>query len=190
MNKQTTLLCSIMLAGLIAMAEPHCGDDHSCHAHQTSGFEIGLSVGYTTLDENHASHEEHGHHEEEHHGEEGSNKDYAPSLHVHISKRLAEKGLLSKFALGIGGEIIFADHEHYALMAPLTFYPWRGLVLSAAPGIEWAKHEDEWVSEYATHLEAAYVFEMDGFHIGPVIDYSKSDSGEHYTVGIHLGFHL
>ena len=97
---------------------------------------------------------------------------------------------MEHLALGVGGEIIFADEEHYALLFPLSVYPWRGLVLAVAPGIEWAEHEGKQESSYTTHLEAAYTFEVGRFDVGPVVDYSISDDDEHYMIGIHIGFHL
>ena len=75
-------------------------------------------------------------------------------------------------------------------MVPLAIYPWRGPVLAVEPGVEWAEHDGETESVYATHLEAACVFEFGEYEIGPVIDYSKTSNDEHYMIGIHLGVHL
>lgn len=97
---------------------------------------------------------------------------------------------MKHFALGVGGEVIFADHEHYAVMLPLFVYPWQGLALSAAPSIIFAEHEGEWESEYATHLEAAYVFEIGEYDVGPVVGYSSSSEDKHYMVGLHFGIHF
>ena len=52
------------------------------------------------------------------------------------------------------------------------------------------EHEGEWESKYSTHLEATYVFNVGAWHLGPVVDYSWTDHGEHFTTGIHFGVHL
>ena len=172
--KKSTAVIAVTLIGYILAVPAHCEDDHAGHthaghAHDTSGIEMGLSAGYVHL--------------------KGESED-APGLHVHLSKRLGQDGVFEHLSLGIGGEAIFADHEHYALMLPLSVYPWRGLVFSFAPSIVWAEHEGEWESEYATHLEAAYVFEIGDYDMGPVIGYSKTSDEEHYMIGVHIGLHL
>jgi hypothetical protein len=161
----TLLLCFTALPALCE--DSHVGHQH--HSHDTRGVELGLSAGYAYLD-----------------GEDES----APGLHIHLSKRLGQKGIMKHLALGIGGEAIFADHEHYALMLPFSVNAWRGLVLSVAPSIAWAKHEGEWESEYVTHLEASYVFELGEYDMGPVVGYSSSSEEEHYMVGLHFGIHF
>jgi len=132
-------------------------------------LELGLSAGLVHLD--------------------GENED-APGLHVHLSKRLGQEGMVQYLSLGVGGEAIFADHDHYTLMLPFSAYPWRGLVLSVAPGIKWAEHDGEWESEYATHLEAGYALELGEYDIGPIVGFSSSSEEEHYMAGIHFGIHF
>ena len=142
------------------------------------------------LEEDGHHHEEGEHHEEEgHHEKEGHSED-ALGVHLHIGKRLADEGILSHISLGIGGEVIFSEEKHYGLNAFTSIHPWRGLVLSIGPAVEWAKHEDDWESYYSTHMEAAYVFDVEEIHLGPVVGYSTSSHGEHYSAGLHLGYHL
>ena len=86
--------------------------------------------------------------------------------------------------------MIFSEEEHYGLMAFTSIHPWKGLVLSVGPSVEWAKHDGEWESNYATHMEAAYVFDVGEIHLGPVVGYSTSSHGKHYSAGLHLGYHL
>jgi hypothetical protein len=179
-----------MIVGLILSVTAYCEDTHHHEHHDTGGIELGFSFGYVYFDENGEAHGDNGLHEEEGHPEGEDDSDEGLALHVHVGKRLGEEGLLAHVSLGIGAEVILADHEHYALMAFASVYPWRGLVLSVGPGVEWAEHEGEWASEYSTHLEAAYVFEMGEWHLGPMVDFSKTDDGEHYTVGLHVGIHL
>jgi hypothetical protein len=53
-----------------------------------------------------------------------------------------------------------------------------------------ANHEDDWETQYATHLEAAYVFETGEYDIGPVVGYSISNEDKHYMLGLHVGVHF
>ncbi|MFT5240459.1 MAG: hypothetical protein ACI9OU_001271 [Candidatus Promineifilaceae bacterium] len=167
----TKSLCTFMivLAGIVSTQQAHSADAHAGHSHDITGLELGITAGFVHL--------------------EGEDED-APGLHVHLNKRLSHEGPLSRVALGVGGEIILADHEHYALMAPLTFYPWRGLMLSIAPGIEWAEHDGATESEYTTHIELGYGFEMGKYDIGPVIEFAQTADEEHYMLGVHFGIHL
>jgi len=172
MNKRTAVLftTALLACGQIRSAfseESHGSHEH--HSHDTRGMEMGFSAGYFHLD---------------------AENENAPGMHVHLSKRLHEEGLMKHFALGVGGEVIFADHEHYAVLLPLFVYPWRGLVLSVAPSMIIAEHEEDWESEYATHLEAAYVFEIGKIDAGPVVGYSRSSDDKHYMVGLHVGVHF
>jgi len=148
-----------------------CQEGHNdMHSeHESDGLEIGLSVGYAYLKEDR---------------EDGVN------LHLHLMKRLSGEGLQKYFSVGVGVETIITDEKHYAAMFSLAAHPWRNLVLSVSPGLEWAKHEGKWESEYATHLEAAYNFEGSGFHYGPTISYSKTKDDQHYAIGIHIGVPL
>ncbi len=201
-----TLLPALMIMAVLIMPDTaytesshdhHDHHDHRAHhdhnghhVHEAGGFEIGLSIGWVRLEEDGHHHEEEEHREEgEHHEEEGHSED-ALGVHLHIGKRLADEGILSKVSLGIGGEVIFSEEEHYGLMAFTSIHPWKGLVLSIGPAVEWAKHDGEWESNYSTHMEAAYVFDIGEIHLGPVVGYSTSSHGEHYSAGLHLGYHL
>ncbi len=175
MNQLVAFICllgvSCMLPSVgISEDENDHGHDHGhAHGEGDAGYEIGFSIGSVHL-------------VEEDQDELG--------LHVHISKRLGHEGLWGQLSLGVGAEFILGDHEHQALMLPLSYAPWRGLILGIAPSIEWAEHEGERESAYATHAEVAYVFEIGKYDIGPVVDYSKTSDEEHYMIGIHFGFHL
>ena len=169
----TGILAFIAVLNLIlspsVFAEEQQQHDQAHHGHDTSGLELGISTGYVHLDE------------------EGED---ALGLHLHLMKRLSDKGIGSRLAVGLGAETIFGVHEHHTAMLSFAAYPWRGLILSVAPGIEWAKHEGDWESEYATHIETAYVFEIGRYDIGPVVSYSTTDHDKHYMIGIHVGLHL
>ncbi|MCG8342037.1 MAG: hypothetical protein MI684_04280, partial [Chlorobiales bacterium] len=87
------LVLMILAAGLIIPDTAYTRDSHDHHghhAHEAGGFEIGLSIGWVRLEE-----DGHHHEEEEHHEEEGHSED-ALGVHLHIGKRLADEGILSK----------------------------------------------------------------------------------------------
>lgn len=167
------LLITLMLFGAVtstgigAEEGAHAGHDHS------EGVELAASLGYVRLD---------------------SEGEDALGFHVHVSKTLGEEGLLEHLSLGLAGEVILADHEHYSAMIPLSYAFESGLVLTVAPGLEWVKHEDEdedgWESEVALHCEIAYLFQRGTYDFGPVVGYSRTDHDEHYMIGIHMGLHL
>lgn len=191
MSPRVQLLAFTVMAGVMIAQTSRAAEPHACHDHSDeSGIELGFSAGYARLsedEEHHAETELDGHAD---HDEAHESDDNGLALHVHVGHRLGEHGLLAHVSLGIAGEVIFAEHDHYGVMGYAALYPWRGLVLSIGPGVEWAKHDDGWESAYTTHLEAAYVFDVGDYHIGPAVDYSRTDSAEHFTVGIHLGVHL
>ena len=114
-------------------------------------------------------------------------KESAPSVHLHLLKRLDGSEFLERLGIGLGFETIFADHTHHTLMATVTFFPVEHLAISLSPGIVWADEEDGWESHYATHLEASYGFEIGEYEVGPVIGYADSDEGDHYMFGLHFG---
>ena len=137
---------------------------HTHDEHSPGGLELGASIGYVYLEEEKA---------------DGVN------LHLHLMKRLSEY-----FSIGAGVERIFSNEAHYGAMITLGIHPSNNLTLSVSPGREWAKHDGEWESGYATHIEASYMFEGSGFHYGPTVGYSKTQEDKHYTLGIHFGFPL
>lgn len=148
-----------------------CQEQHrKTHSgHESGETEVGVSLGYSYLEEE---------------------KENGINLHFHFMKRLTGEGIQKYLSVGLGVETIFTDEQHYGAMISLGVHPWRNLVISVSPGWEWAKHDGEWESGYATHLEAAYVFEGPGFHYGPVIGYSKTQDDQHYTVGLHFSVPL
>jgi len=134
--------------------------------HEVGGMEVGLSVGYVYLKED---------------------KKSGINFHLHVMKRLSGEGLQKYLSIGLGAETIISKEKHYSAMVTLGVHPWKNLVLSVSPGMEWAEHDGKWESEYATHFEATYVFEGSNFHYGPVVGYSKARDEQHYTIGVHFG---
>jgi len=160
----SAFICSITPA---ISQEHNTNDAHDIH--QARDIELGASLGYAYLKEEQKN---------------GLN------IHLHAMKKLSDEGLWQHVSLGLGVETIITDETHYAAMLSLAIHPWRSLVLSVSPGIEWAKHTGTWESNYATHFETAYTFESTSFHYGPVIGYSKTAHAQHYTAGIHFGKHF
>lgn len=105
-------------------------------------------------------------------------------------KRLSDEGFQKYFSLGFGVETIFTDEKHYGAMITLAVHPWENVIFAISPGVAWEEHEGETKSSYATHVEAAYVFETAHYHIGPVVGYSKTEDDEHYAIGVHIGVPL
>jgi hypothetical protein len=166
-----TRVASIAAFGLLMLiTQAYCQESHEHgHMHDSKGVALGTSVGYVHL------------------LEEDEN---ALGIHLHLMKRLGENDLRKHFSVGLGTEVIFADHRHYAAMISLEFFPYHGLVLSVSPGSVWANHDGEWESNYSTHAEAAYTFEVNEYDFGPAVGYSKTADDEHFMIGIHVGLHL
>lgn len=173
MNKKTSfviglvVLINIITHGKVALAADDAG--HSELHGEGAGFELGLSVGYAYLKEE---------------------KEEAPVLHAHLMKHLSDEGWLKYFSLGIGVETIFTDERHYGAMVTVAVHPWEHVIIAVSPGVAWEEHEGETHSSYATHIEAAYVFETSHYHIGPVVGYSKTEDDVHYNIGVHIGVPL
>lgn len=173
MYKKISTFIRVLVAisiGSIGLSTAAMSEEDHHGSHEGHEWELGASIGYANLPTE---------------GTEGT------GLHLHILKRLDGDGIEKYFSIGFGGEMLITDEKHYAAMVTLGIHPWRDLVLSVAPGFEWANHEGEWEREYATHFEAVYSFDIsENYHIGPAIGYSKTSEAEHYTVGIHIGIPL
>ena len=163
------VLFNILFCGRTALALEQEDNEAPHKAHEESSFELGLSVGYAYLK---------------------AEEDNAPALHAHLMKRLSDEGFQQYFSLGFGVETIFTDEKHYGAMVTMAVHPSENLIFSISPGVAWEEHNGETHSSYATHVEAAYVFETTHFHIGPVVGYSKTEEDEHYTIGVHIGIPL
>ena len=103
------------------------------------------------------------------------------SLHLHYSHQLNE----SKFAVGLGYERIFDEHEHqtigivgsYRIIEPLSF--------NLSPGITFEGAEE---LHFAFHIETIYEFELGDFHLGPAIEFAYDTEDYHISAGIHIGY--
>ena len=171
MINRTTLAFWLITLFIITNAKTSLASEFNVthNAHDETGFEFGISVGYVYLKEE---------------------KDEGTAVHAHLMKRLSDEGFQRFFSVGFGVETIFTKEKHYGAMVTVAVHPWDNTVFSVSPGIEWEEHEGETKSGYATHIEAAYVFEASHYHLGPVVGYSKTEDDEHYTIGVHLGMPL
>lgn len=142
-------------------------EDHHFGAHKGHDWEFGVSVGYVDLKTE---------------GEEGT------MLDLHLMKELDGDGFAKYFSVGLGAEVVFSHDNHYVAMVVFAYHPTENIVLSIAPGLEWAKHHGKTEREYVTHYEAVYNLDIsEEYHIGPMIGYSKTKEAEDYTFGIHVG---
>jgi hypothetical protein len=163
------LFIAVWVGNIVELTFAGDAHDHTHLGHDLSGPEFAVSAGYTHLVEE---------------------NDNVLGIHAHLLHRLGDEGLRRHIAIGVGTEYLFSDEEHYVLMFTLAVHPWRGLVLSVSPGVQWAEHEGDIEAEYSTHLEAAYVFFIGKYDIGPVIGYLCTKDEEHYMTGLHIGIHL
>ena len=154
-------VCLVGLSTAAMSEEDHYG------AHKAHDWELGVGVGYVNLKTE---------------DEEGA------VLDLHLMKELDGDGFEKYFSVGLGAEVVFSHENHYVAMVVFAYHPTENIVLSVAPGLEWAKHDGEWEREYVTHYEAIYnIYNSEKYHIGPMIGYSKTKEAEDYTVGIHIG---
>lgn len=105
-------------------------------------------------------------------------------IHLHYIRGIDKKG---KVGVGIGLETIIDEHKHYTVSAVLHYRIVKGLIFSLAPGLLILKQDDEFVYQYAQHIELAYEFEVGEFHIGPVVELGLERVGVHYLGGVHFG---
>ena len=157
-------------------------DTHHHYNHHSDSFEFGFSLEYTYLDEESEEHDD-GENHESHDGSES-----VMGLHAHVIRGLPGEGIQKYFGIGLGGEVLFTEDPHYGLMGSLAIYPWHEWVIMVSPGVEFAKHESSYESEFAMHYELSYGFEVGDYHIGPVVGFAHTQDAEHYSAGIHFGF--
>jgi len=168
-KKISTLIKVLAVAslGVAGLSTAALSEEEHHGVHEAHEWELGLSVGYTNLKTE---------------GEDGV------MLDTHLMKRLGDDGFKKYFAAGLGAEVVLSHENHYVAMIVFAYLPTDNLVLSVAPGLEWAKHEGTWEREYVTHYEAIYnIYNSEKYHIGPMIGYSKTKEAEDYSVGIHIG---
>ena len=109
-------------------------------------------------------------------------KVWAYGLHIHYIRNIKE----SKFGIGAGYERIFDAHGHNTFGVVAAYRPIGGLVFNVSPGLTF---EDESSGvNFALHLETSYEFEINDFHIGPVVEFAYDPEDIHLSVGLHIGY--
>jgi len=111
----------------------------------------------------------------------------APSLHLHASRRLGSEGFKQCLSAGLGFETIFTEHLHYSFLASVSYNPIAAFIIEIAPGVLYVKEENESITEFLTHIECMYEFDLGYIGIGPVVGMALSSEDTHYAVGIHIG---
>ena len=145
-----------MLFGTEARAGGH--DEHH-HGHESGSVEVGLSnLLVLSL------------------GEQA----LAYGLHVHNIYTFAE----TPFAVGLGYEVIAAEHLHQTIGPMFCYRPTDPLNLCVSPGAIFV--EDE--VALAVHLEVTYEFNLHGVHLGPTMGLAYNPEEMHISLGLHTGW--
>ena len=113
-----------------------------------------------------------------------SEKIVSGGIHLHYIRGV---GMKKKFGIGLGFEYIIDAHKHYTVSTVFQYRIYKGLSLAYAPGLLILKEEDNYDLHLAHHVEMAYEFELNQFHIGPVFEVGIEPLGVHYMAGVHLG---
>lgn len=113
---------------------------------------------------------------------EGGEKDHGMALGLEYEYSLSQRW-------GIGGLIegVTAGHgRQLAMVAPLTWHPWRGLKLSLGPGMEFVEGE----AEFLGRASIGYEFRWGRWELIPEIsgDFGREAQSLVYGLGIGLGF--
>ena len=112
-----------------------------------------------------------------------SEKEFAYGFHVHYVRNIKE----TKFGIGLGYERIFDEHKHNTIGIVGSYRPINGFGINLSPGIKFKDNLDSSI-DFALHIEASYEFEINDFHIGPVVEYAYSPDDYHISLGLHIGY--
>ena len=149
-------------------AQEHGHDEHE-HSRNEIGFSSGALYAF-------------GHHE------------WGGGVHLHYFRTL---GLHSKWSLGGTTELAWADGNHFNVGAGVKYQLFSRLGVSLFPGVTFfSNHETEAhhthqprKAHFALHFEGVYdLFHWDNFHMGTVVDYSRTKNDSHSMIGIHAAF--
>ncbi|RMG42743.1 MAG: hypothetical protein D6719_05445 [Candidatus Dadabacteria bacterium] len=161
-------------------------DQSAGHSHSSEGasWDVGLSLEYVYLEGHSSSEAEH--HEDEHEERHSDGDESAVGTHFHIIRKFSTDFPPRLIGIGAGAEVVFTDNPHYNLMGTVALYPWRDLVVSVSPGIEFDKHDGRYLEKFSMHYDIGYGFDLNGLHIGPVIGLGRSGGTNHYFAGLHV----
>ncbi len=145
------------------------------HDHETHSYE-------------HEDHENHDHHRNEI-GIANSpvyfvkEKEFTYGLHIHYIYNIPN----SQFGIGLGYERIFDEHKHQTYGIVGSYRPIDEWSINLSPGITFEGSETE-EAAFAVHLETSYEFEINNFHIGPVLEFAYDPEDYHISLGLHVGY--
>ncbi|PKP39364.1 MAG: hypothetical protein CVT98_02060, partial [Bacteroidetes bacterium HGW-Bacteroidetes-15] len=126
---------------VVSPQEDHHHHDH----HHNSSWELGVAAGGVYL---------------------VNEQEYAMGLHLHLLKRIPK---LERLSLGLGFETVFDEHTHFNTAIVAKYDVWKGLSFVLSPGLLFLKHESAWETDFSTHFEMLYEFQLGKVHLGPVI---------------------
>lgn len=103
-------------------------------------------------------------------------------LHAHYIRTIAN----SKFGIGAGYERIFDEHKHNTIGLVFSYRPAKHFSFYVSPGLAFEDESDH--TNFAFHLESSYEFEVNDFHIGPVLEFAYDVEDYHISLGLHIGY--
>jgi hypothetical protein len=109
-------------------------------------------------------------------------KVFSYGLHLHYVRNITN----SKFGIGAGYERVFDDHKHNTFGLVLAYLPIENLSFNVSPGF--TIEDENPTAHFAIHLEAAYGFEINNFHIGPNLEFAYDPEDIHISLGLHIGY--
>ncbi len=110
-------------------------------------------------------------------------KEFAYGLHIHYVYNIIN----TKFGVGLGYERIFDEHKHNTIGIVGSYRPIDGLGINLSPGITFEDNESSNIN-FALHVETSYEFEINNFHIGPVLEFAYDPEDYHISLGLHIGY--
>ena len=110
-------------------------------------------------------------------------KEFAYGLHIHYVRKIKE----TKFGVGLGYERIFDEHKHNTIGIVGSYRPIDKFGINLSPGITFEDSESSNIN-FALHVEISYEFEINNFHIGPVLESAYDPEDIHISVGLHIGY--
>lgn len=106
----------------------------------------------------------------------------AYGIHFHYVRKIPKTDL----ALGLGYEKIFDQHGHNTLGVVCSYRPINKLAFNTSPGVTF--EDIGGPPQFTLHLETAYEFEWEDFHIGPVFEFAYDKEDNHLSLGLHFGY--
>lgn len=92
-----------------------------------------------------------------------------------------------KYAIGMGYEHLFDEHNHNFVGVIGSYAPIDHLVLSITPGLAF-EGGDDGHTDFGCHFEVLYEFAIKSLHIGPVFEMAYEPEGSHIGAGLHIGY--